>query len=284
MQHDSEPQSLEADARFQPGGASADSPECEELLKRKLARFQAQQAEAMAMAVRVHRSLLAQPLRHERIWIDVRYLPVEGVGGDYCQARFVQDRFCYITMCDVAGHGIGPALLATRVSSQVLHAVLNNLEPAEIVWTLEDFMLRHFPDLDLFLSFVALRVDLETLELTWCGAGHPSPFLIRHGRTEPELLKSQNGVVGVGLLSAGEVRQSSRHLGTGDRLVLYTDGVFEVFDERGVQLGVAGLARMAQSLAEEPLFAMADQLLERVRDYCGEPNHDDLTLLFAEIH
>src|SRR3990170_2384727 len=71
----------------------------------------------LKLAATVHRSLLPRPVRHERIHVDVRYVPVEGVGGDYCQVDFCDRQTCYITICDVTGHGIGSALLATRVSN-----------------------------------------------------------------------------------------------------------------------------------------------------------------------
>jgi serine phosphatase RsbU (regulator of sigma subunit) len=72
--------------------------------------IEAQQTRAhqhLQLAAKVHRSLLPLPVRTDRIEVDVRYLPVDEVGGDYCQVRFPSENICYITICDVTGHGIG---------------------------------------------------------------------------------------------------------------------------------------------------------------------------------
>jgi phosphoserine phosphatase RsbU/P len=86
-------------------------------LERELDSFRHSQQKRLDIADQVHRSLLPAPIRHDRIWVDVRYVPVEEVGGDYCQVRFPDSATCYITICDVMGHGTGSALLATRISS-----------------------------------------------------------------------------------------------------------------------------------------------------------------------
>jgi serine phosphatase RsbU (regulator of sigma subunit) len=87
----------------------------------------------LQLAAKVHRSLLPLPVQTDRIDVDVRYLPVEQVGGDYCQVRFPSEDVCYITMCDVTGHGIGAAWLATRVSSEVRHSVLSGKSLTEVL-------------------------------------------------------------------------------------------------------------------------------------------------------
>ena len=88
-------------------------------VKRELRRRdQAWQAQ-LQIATRVHDSLLPRPVRHPQIDIDTRYVPVNRVGGDYCQVLFPGESSCYVTMCDVDGHAVWPALLAARVSSEV---------------------------------------------------------------------------------------------------------------------------------------------------------------------
>ncbi len=64
--------------------------------------------------------------------MDLRYLSVQEVGGDYCrQMRFSEPDVCYVTICDVTGHGIGLALMATRVSSEVQYDIIQGQTPRE---------------------------------------------------------------------------------------------------------------------------------------------------------
>ena len=237
----------------------------------------------LRIAAEVHRSLLPDPVLHDRIWIDVRYVPVEEVGGDYCQVRFPEHSTCYVTMCDVVGHDIGAALLATRISSEVRYGIMYRREPREIVDSLERFMAEYFSDTGMFLSFVAVRIDLERMELTWSGAGHPSPLLMRPSGDKILYLTSQNPVIGLALPGSEKFHQSTVELKSGDRLFLFTDGLFEVLNAEQEPLGIAGLAEIVRSTGCGNLFEVADRVLNRVREYQFEPNNDDQTLIVAEL-
>lgn len=252
-------------------------------LEREVEHLRLKQQTRLTIAADVHRSLLPAPVRHDRIRIDVRYVPIEEVGGDYCQMRFPDRATCYVTMCDVMGHGVGSALLATRISSEVRYGIVYGREPRDIVDSLERFMGEHFSNTGLFLSFVAARIDLERMELTWSGAGHPSPLLIRPEERETQCLASQNPVIGLGLPDSDKVHQDTVALSPGDRLFFFTDGLFEVLNAEERQLGLAGFVEVAKSTMDCDLFEVAGRVLKAVHDYQHGPNTDDQTLVVAEM-
>ncbi len=233
------------------------------------------------LAAKIHRTLLPQPLHNDRIEVDVRYVPFEKVGGDYCQVRFCDKDTCYITMCDVVGHGIQGALLATRISSEVRHWILEGQPPRNIVQLLNSFVYNHFAETGMFLSFIASRIDLERCQITWSGAGHPSPLLIRSDGTTVERLPSQNLLIGVQEECLADEPEHTLSLNPGDRLVFHTDGLTETADSTRKQLGLDGLASLATVAMCVELFDMADQILNQVTEY--GPTTDDRTLIVAEI-
>jgi len=249
-----------------------------ELESRRLA-----QKHRLQIAANVHRSLLPNRGCHDRIRIDVRYNPIEEVGGDYCQVRFPDQSTCYITMCDVMGHGVGAALLATRITSEVRYGMMYRQEPRDIVRWLERFTQQYFSHTGLFFTFVALLIDLDRMELTYSGAGHPSPLVFRPEADEPLCLPSQNSVIGLGMTDKINVAQDTVALHAGDRLFLFTDGLFEVVDAEKHQLGIPGLTHLATTTMDRDLFEVADDLLERIRAYQHGPNTDDQTLVVAEM-
>lgn len=253
-------------------------------LEREVQALQAIHRKRLTIAADVHRSLIPKPVKHDRIWVDVRYIPVEDVGGDYCQVRFPDRNTCYITMCDVMGHGVGSALLATRISSEVRYGIMYRREPREILASLEQFMCEHFSETGLFLTFVAARIDLVRQEMTWSGAGHPSPLLIRRDRQRAECLASQNPIIGVDLPDSHHPRQETASLRTGDRLFVFTDGLFEVLNSEEKQLGLGGFARIAKTTTDLGLFDVADQILDVIHEYRSGGDTDDQTLVIAEIH
>ena len=233
--------------------------------------------------IAVHRSLLPQPVRDGRLQVDVRYMPYDDIGGDYCQVRFVDPDTCYITMCDVVGHGVRAALLATRVSSEVRHWISERLAPCDTVRLLNRFIFDYFGQLDMFLSFIAARIDLRQGQVVWSGAGHPSPILVHRDGAQVELLPSQNTLIGVLEEPLNVEPEHTAPVSPGDRLVFYTDGLSETQDVEGTQLGIDGMAGLAANAMSVELFDMADRILAGVNQHQHGPPTDDRTLIVVEI-
>ncbi len=252
------------------------------ITERELETVRTRRRRQLELAATVHRSLLPKPVRDPRIHVDVRYIPIEEVGGDYCQVRVTDQEMCYITICDVTGHGIGSALLATRASSEVRYGILHGRSPARIVRSLNRFIYDHFSEANLYLTFVVARIDLLDSQITWCGAGHPSPLLVRRKDRTVEQLLSQNSMIGVRRHILDAQPEHTVPLRPGDRLLFYTDGLTETCDATGEQLGTDGLAEVAREAMGVNLFEMAECVLDRVSHYCAGPS-DDKTLIVAEI-
>jgi len=237
----------------------------------------------LRIAARIHESLLPRPVRHPRIAIETRYSPASGLGGDYCQVLFPDESTCCISICDVTGHGIGPALLATRVSSEVRRLTFEGCAPADILQRVNHFMLQNFADTDLQLSFFEARIDLNKRLLTYSGGGHPAPLLIRGDTKQVEPLASQNMLLGVRENCLGEDPQGSVSLRSRDCLVFYTDGLTETWTVGGTLLGQRELIELARDICAGGVVELVDCILNRVAERRDGPIRDDMTLIAAEI-
>ncbi len=255
----------------------------EKALRENERRAEQDMQRQLELAAKVQRSLLPQPIRHDLISVDVRYIPIQQVGGDYCQVRFADQDTCYITICDVTGHGIGASALASRVSSEVRHLIFEHLSPSQIVQSLNSFILQYFSTTELFLTFIAARIELNSRTLTYSGAGHPGPMLIRRATGKVQTLASQNLLIGVLENVLAEEPQHSIQLDQGDRLLFYTDGLIETADASGQQLGLSGLARIGSDAMNLDLFDMADYILGQVESCRHGPVTDDKTLIVVEL-
>lgn len=118
-------------------------------------------------------------------------------------------------------------------------------------------------------------------EITWSGAGHPSAILVRTGGTTVTRLASQNLMIGVQPESLAAEPEHRVRFEPGDRLVIYTDGMTEVFDATGSELGEDGLATLVVEAMSDDLFGMTDRIIEQVRAF-GPPT-DDRTLILVGI-
>jgi serine phosphatase RsbU (regulator of sigma subunit) len=65
--------------------------------------------------------------------------------------------------------------------------------------------------------------------------------------------------------------------------MLYTDGLTEVFDRRGVMLDVAGLQEIVREVADKPLAEMKQLILQKVNDWRCGPATDDISLILVEV-
>jgi serine phosphatase RsbU (regulator of sigma subunit) len=114
-------------------------------------------------------------------------------------------------------------------------------------------------------------------------AGH-CPMLHRpHGSAEWEAVATGNAGLPLGVLD-DEVYQATRHdFAAGDRLVLLTDGLYEVENPAQDMLNVTALARQMATFSHEPPQAFCASLLAWVKEYSGSQTaSDDRTLLVVE--
>ncbi|MDA0834440.1 MAG: PP2C family protein-serine/threonine phosphatase [Planctomycetota bacterium] len=239
----------------------------------------------LELAVRIHESMLPKPVQHPNIDVAVRYLPVSGLGGDYCQVLFFNDATCCISICDVTGHGVGPALLATRVSSEVRRLTYENKMPREILEGLNAFLVNHFGDTGMQVSFFAARVDLDQQTIAYSGGGHPGPLLLHqeNGTQRIERLTSQNMLLGVSEQCMGAEPEHTVSVVPGDRLLFYTDGLTETRTTEDKLLGETGLGNIARNLCVENVYEAVECIVDRVAQCRRGPQTDDITLLMLEM-
>lgn len=254
--------------------ARRDLRDCRQALQRHL-----------ELAVKVHESFLPQSVRHPRVNISAAFVPVDGLGGDYCQAIFPNDQECYLTICDVTGHGLDAALLASRVSSEVRFLALQRLRTWQIVSEIGTFVRNYFSEINLQLSLFIVHLDLVEARVTYSGAGHPSQLLVRRDGQSVDKLVSQNMLIGVNVQQE-RMSVEPEHgttIEVGDHLVLFSDGLPETSDADDQMLGEDRLIDIAMASQCRGASNMADCILERVRAFGSGAQRDDLTLIVAEF-
>jgi phosphoserine phosphatase RsbU/P len=131
-----------------------------------------------------------------------------------------------------------------------------------------------------FVTAVLAELDLRAGRLSYLGAGHPPPVLLRRGKAVRVLNGGRRTPLGIA--ADGAVAQVSFE--PGDRLLLYTDGVTEARDPSGEMFGVDRLVDFVERHAADrlPVAETVRRLSHAVLEHQGGPPRDDATLMLLE--
>ncbi|MCI0523161.1 MAG: serine/threonine-protein phosphatase [Bacteroidales bacterium] len=216
-----------------------------------------------------------------RISVQGFYNPHYEVGGDYYDFLTLSEDVSGFCMADVSGKGISAALLMSN-----FQASLRVLFTAEV--DLED-LLRRLNSVvvvnssgERFITLFIARFNHTTRRLEYVNAAHNPPVLIDLQSLTPTLLNQS--CVGVGMLdempSVGKEYITITHP---SKIVCYTDGLSELKDENGNDLGATPVIThfTNRGTAGDNLMA----LIEDLDINTSNPRlFDDVSILAVEIH
>jgi phosphoserine phosphatase RsbU/P len=234
----------------------------------------------LATAARVQQSLAPHNLEWKNLAVEAFYSPARTIGGDFGVVLPQNDKVLDVIVCDVSGHGIGSALMANRIYSETLHAVEHTGNPASLLESLHAFVVDRIPQDGFYFTMAAARFN-SGHHMTFAAGGHPPAMLVSNGLVR--LLDSGTGILGYLPETAAPALAEDIELAPGDRIVLYTDGLVEVFNALDDMLGVDGFAELVRDSAKLPLRKMREAILDGVTTWKGGPLSDDVSLVIVEV-
>ena len=219
----------------------------------------------------------------EGLEIAARYFPMSAVAGDFYDFISVDEKHLGVLIADVSGHGLAAALIASMLkialSAQSSHAC----EPARVLAGLN----RSFCGLfrSHYVTAAYLFVDLEKNIVSYAGAGHP-PLLLWSKQAGTAREFEENGVV-LGLFDEAHFSSIQLPVQTGDRLLLYTDGVLEFKNLGDEEFGKDRLRRFVEANHAVPSNRLLDTLISRLWVWSGQDpgsaQTDDITVLVMDF-
>jgi sigma-B regulation protein RsbU (phosphoserine phosphatase) len=202
--------------------------------------------------------------------------PCLSVGGDYFDVFPLGDNRTAFLIADVSGKGLGAALLTTMLQGALSGMTLGT-DPARVFNHVNKFLCSH-SEVGRYATMFFGILDQDG-QLEYINAGHPSPFLVRHGIAEEPFTE---GSFPVGLVPEAEYITAHVKLEPGDTLILFSDGVTEAMDPGEELYGVPRLREVLTGQSECALEKLQKSILESVENFAkGAHQADDLTLLIV---
>ena len=216
-----------------------------------------------------------------RIAFTAHYIPHDTIGGDYYAVAALDENRYGFLLADVMGHGVPAALYTMFLSSlwQSQHHLL--AEPTDFARVFNDHLRVLIQEAEPFAVALCGVVDIKLGLLRMVGAGNPGPLIYRaDGKCE-----SYEEVSGtpLGLLSGSTYEETSVRVGSGDRILLFTDGAVEVTGAHDELLGTSGLmGLLRESCYPRSGFSFAE-VETRMLAWSNRIRFDD-DITFIEIH
>lgn len=208
--------------------------------------------------------------------------PASGVSGDCFDAIAFGPSRLGLSIADVVGKGIPAALLMSNLQATVRAFATEAAQPAELCQQVNRILCGNIAE-GRFISFVYCTLDADLGVLTYSNAGHYPPILV-HADGSVERLGIGGPVMGIFPDAAYE--QGRVVVGSGDRLVLFTDGITEVLeagaDDQGpehIDFGEERLTALAVEHRACTAPALQGHLVTAVTSFAGGAFQDDATLI-----
>ncbi|MEM9393869.1 MAG: SpoIIE family protein phosphatase [Pseudomonadota bacterium] len=207
------------------------------------------------------------------------------VGGDLVGFFPINKKEICAYAIDVSGHGVSSALMTARLAGVFSgqtpgkniaiagdnHGGVTGRAPSAIAADLNALLLEEM-ETELYFTMFLCILDTSIGRMQFVQAGHPHAIVLR--RSGGVELLGQGGFP-IGMLPFAQYFTDTIDLGSGDRVLLSSDGMTECLDPSGQMLEEAGLADIAARLPNMPAEIYLSELHKMLVGYTERTHFDD---------
>ncbi len=207
-------------------------------------------------------------------------IPSREVGGDYYDCFDLGNGKYALIIADVAGKGIGAALLVSTLNAALISYLQFDIPLTEMSDRLNKLIYNSSPS-DKFITFFIAVLNSNSGDLDIVNAGHNPIFLLRKDET---LEKIDAKGVGLGMFDFGIPYSGQKSvMNSGDKLFLYTDGIPEAMNENEEEYSDDKMLNFFKDHSDEPVEKFIDMLVKDVKHHTGgTPQSDDITVMILK--
>lgn len=202
------------------------------------------------------------------------------VGGDYYDIIDLDKRKFVFAIADVSGKGTAASLLMASIHA-MFHTLLPlDMPPSELVKRMNNLIFDNTSN-DRFITFFYGILDVETKLFTYVNAGHNLPILLKNNG---KIIRLDKGGVILGVTKEFVTYEEGNiKLESGDLLYFFTDGVTEAMNAENVEFGEDQLIKILRVSKNLSAKEIQNIIVDNLKNYCGENQSDDITMIVAKI-
>lgn len=233
----------------------------------------------LELASEMQKLLFPQELpSNKKMDISGRYIPRHAVGGDFYDFIPLGDEEYIICIGDVSGKSITAALLMANFQATI--RTLFKYQRFELTFLMEELnkLVMKNAKGEKFITFFIAHYNAYSRQLQYVNAGHNQPFILSGKNTT--LLTE--GCIGLGMLDELPfVHVGKMQLQPKSTMVLFTDGVVELENEKNIQFGVEQLIKQVRAFSTLKMEDMNDIIFSKLEDWKGSLPYIDDTAIFS---
>jgi serine phosphatase RsbU (regulator of sigma subunit)/anti-sigma regulatory factor (Ser/Thr protein kinase) len=239
---------------------------------------EARERERVDQELHVAQLIQQQFLPHElpelRGWqVSAFYRPAATVGGDFYDLIELDDGRIMVVEGDVTGHGVPAALVMASTHALLRSTAQITQRPGEVLRRVNQLLVPQIPA-NMFVTCLALVIDLDTGKTQFANAGHNLPY-IRRGDS---VIRLEARGMPLGLMPDSVYDEIEARIDTDDIVLIYSDGITEQHDAGGEMFGfhrteaLVGAATSGDELIDRSVAALG-------AFSSGVEQEDDITLV-----
>jgi sigma-B regulation protein RsbU (phosphoserine phosphatase) len=202
--------------------------------------------------------------------------PADQTGGDYYDWQTLPNGDTAITLADVTGHGIGPALVTAVCRAYARASFPNGSDVGRVLDQMNDLLCDDLQS-KRFVTFVVALLEPAKHTVRLLSAGHGPLFYYRAAEDRVESFIAHNIPFGLAP-EIGYGPPSVLEMSPGDALVLITDGFFEWPNAAGDQFGIPRVEAAIRAAANGSATDLVQHLYAEVQRFVTTAvQPDDLT-------
>lgn len=208
------------------------------------------------------------------------YSPMQEVGGDFYNIKEINPNFTRIFLADATGHGVQAALITMLIKSEYEN-LCETMDDCSILLSILNTIFYHkYAFLNMFFSCAIIDIYKDKNQVVYAFAGHP-PQVILSDMVVKEFGMNSNLI---GVKKSVEFPKSELRTKPGDRLILFTDGIYEETNDKGEMFGEERYYSAILKYAHQDLESLINNSISDLNEFMqGKAKDDDITVIGVEF-